>query len=76
MDSGIEIQGFVVTQSIELWKQLYEYFKKNENRSGISLTQLDILRKMSQANFSLPSEKQSKILYQLYERAVNEGAIA
>lgn len=76
MDNGIEIQAFVVKQPLEVWTSLYNYFIQNDNRSGITSTQLDILKKMSQGYLTLPSEKQSKVLYTLYERAMVEGAIA
>jgi hypothetical protein len=37
--------------------------------------QLDILNKYCFGILSLPSEKQSKILYELYNQALREGAI-
>ncbi|MEC0269710.1 AIPR family protein [Paenibacillus anseongense] len=76
IDNGIEAQVLVVGVSNEAWKKIYEYYKNYETNAGISLTQLDILRKMAQGYLSLPSEKQCKILLQLYERALDEGATA
>jgi len=37
--------------------------------------QMSILEKMSKEELILPSEKQSKILYQIFEKAVGEGII-
>ncbi|PZE20330.1 AIPR family protein [Paenibacillus xerothermodurans] len=76
IDSGIEVQMIVVGVPNEVWDDLYEYYRSLGSGSGISLTQLDILKKMAQGNLNPPSEKQCKILYQLFERAASEGAIA
>jgi AIPR protein len=76
VDNNIEMQIFVVNADVQIWKKLFDYFKKDIGTSNISRTQLDILRKMAFGNLNPPSEKQSKILYQLYEKAANEGAIA
>jgi hypothetical protein len=76
LDSSIEIQMFVVNVDSGNWKTLYDYYKKYESTSYISRMQLDILEKMVIGYLRPPSEKQCKILYQLYEKAVNEGAIA
>jgi AIPR protein len=73
LESGIEIQMFVVGKEKEFWEKLFSYFKKNEAISVISPTQMDILYKMSLGTLYLPSEKQSKILYQLFEKAEKEG---
>jgi hypothetical protein len=76
LDSNIEIQIFVVNSGKEIWRNLFEYYKKYELTSSISRMQLDILKKMTLEQLNPPSEKQSKILYQLYQKAKNEGAIA
>lgn len=73
--AGIEIQMFVVEKSNEIWKKLYVHYKKYELTSKISRTQLDILHKMSKEDLRPPSEKQSKILYKLYNDAVDEGVV-
>ncbi|RUL53947.1 AIPR family protein [Lysinibacillus antri] len=75
MDSGIEIQTFVYELGVEKWNRLYEYFSLRENRSTITLTQFDILKKVAKGNIVLPSEKQANILFKLYEKAINEGLI-
>ncbi|MDA8229574.1 MAG: AIPR family protein [Desulfitobacterium hafniense] len=76
LDNSIEIQMFVVKTDSRIWGHLYEYYKKYEATSNISGTQLDILEKMAKGKLLPPSEKQSKILYQLYEKAEKDGAIA
>lgn len=73
LDNGIEIQTFVITQKQILWKELNEYFSNDEN---ISIMQKDILNKYAQGILKLPSEKQSKILYDLYTLAKKEGFIS
>ena len=75
IDSGIEMQVFVVNTSDEVWKNLHAHYKKYEFTSNMSGTQLDILEKMVKNHLTPPSEKQSKILYQLYQKGVNEGII-
>lgn len=75
LDKGIEIQTFIVGMEIEHWKKLYDYFSINENRSTITLTQFDILKKMVSGRLGFPTEKQSKLLYGLYERAIAESFV-
>lgn len=76
LESGIEMQMFAVNLKRETWVKLFDYYKKHAAVSAISSTQLDILHKMSAGVLTLPSEKQSKILYQLYEKASEEGFAA
>ncbi|KZS47067.1 abortive phage infection protein [Paenibacillus glucanolyticus] len=76
LDSGIELQIIVVNIDREVWHNLFLYYKKYESTSSISFTQLDILEKMAKGYLTPPSEKQSKILYQLFQKASDEGAIA
>jgi len=73
LESGIEMQIFAVKTKQQIWKNLYDYYKKYELTSKISRIQLDILKKMSLGYLQPPSEKQSKILYQLHEKAENDG---
>ena len=75
IDNSIEIQMFVVNADNAVWKNLYEHYKKYVSTSKISHTQLDILEKMTRNYLSPPSDKQSKILYQLYEKGVKDGVI-
>lgn len=74
IESGIEMQVFVIGKDRETWNHIYEHYHKYGVGSAVSATQLDMLHKMSLGQITLPSEKQSKILYQLYEKAVAEGA--
>lgn len=76
LDNSIEIQIFVVNTDVKVWRDLFEYYKKYESTTSVSRTQLDILEKMALGYLMPPSEKQCKILYQLYEKATDEGAIA
>jgi hypothetical protein len=73
IESGIEMQMFVVKTKEETWRNLYDYYKKYELTTKISGAQLDILKKMCLGFLQPPSEKQSKILYQLYEKAQIDG---
>ena len=71
--SDIEIQSFVVKTPKISWKNLSEYYSRDEIKSSVSLMQLDILNKYSSGLMPLPSIKQSKILYELYENAKKDG---
>ncbi|BAC12133.1 hypothetical conserved protein [Oceanobacillus iheyensis HTE831] len=73
LDNSIEMQVFVVNTELEQWSILYNYYKRDYLKKRISHTQLDILKKMALGYLTPPSEKQSKILYQLYEKAIEEG---
>lgn len=74
LESGIQMQQFAIDTPRSMWLQLYNYFLRN-TASGVSMTQMDILKKMSNGTLSLPSEKQSKILYDLAKKAENEGLV-
>lgn len=71
IESGIQRQTFVIGVPTDTWSNLYHYFLKNGQ--AVSSMQLDILKKMSNGLLSLPSEKQSKILFDLFQRAKSEG---
>lgn len=73
LETGIEMQVFVVNTKIQSWKMLYDHYKKYQLTSKISRMQLDILRKMAIGGLQPPSEKQSSILYKLYKNAKEEG---
>lgn len=73
MESSINIQMAVVQMDLQVWKELYNYYSNNLKYYNISSTQLDILKKMSIGMMKVPSEKQSKILYDLYIKAMNDG---
>jgi hypothetical protein len=73
LESGIQMQMFVLGKDKEIWSKIHQHYKKYGVGSAVSAAQLDILHKMALGYISLPSEKQSKILYQLYEKAASEG---
>lgn len=73
LDNGIEIQTFVVSQNTLLWKELLDYF---ENGATITPKQSDILRKYSLGVIALPTEPQSKVIYELYNLAKKQGFIS
>jgi hypothetical protein len=73
LDTGIEIQSFVVKTNFENWIQLYSYYMSNHNFRSLTITQRDILKKYTEGRIGLPSEKQAKVLYALYQKAVKEG---
>lgn len=73
LENSIQMQMFVINVSNLVWMELYNYFSRNIKNYKISQTQLDILKKMYQGQLGVPSEKQSKILYELYEKAKDDG---
>ncbi|MFZ2864603.1 MAG: hypothetical protein WA440_07630, partial [Ignavibacteriaceae bacterium] len=73
IDSGIEIQMKVYGINLNRWKKLYEYYNKYEADHNLSSLQIDILQKMAKGMIKIPSEKQSAILYKLFEQARDEG---
>lgn len=75
IDKGIEIQTFIVNMKQEQWVKLIEYYSIRENRATITLTQFEILKKMGNGRLGFPTEKQCKLLYGLYERAMAESFI-
>lgn len=75
LDSSIEIESFVINLEKEKWNKLLVYYQKDEMTFQVSTMQLDILTKYSNGLMILPSPKQSKVLYQLYDAAINDGVI-
>ncbi len=73
VDKGIDVQIFVVNVNTDDWIRLFDYYNSFKSNTIINPTQLEILRKMSCRSITLPSEKQSKILYDLYVNAKKEG---
>ena len=71
-DNGIERQSFVVTLSHDIWEKLVCFFL--ENRINCGFKEFDILTKMSKGYLLPPSEKQARILYDLYVKAKEMGA--
>ena len=75
LDNSIEIQMFVVGLEKADWHSLYDYYTRSDQKSNLSITQLDIVRKMALGNLRPPSEKQSKVLYLLYQQALKDGVV-
>jgi len=73
IDRGIDIQIAVVKTKISTWRKLYGYYNRYEKEHYLSSMQMDILKKMSNGQITLPSEKQSRILFELLEQAKDEG---
>jgi len=73
VDKGIDMQIFTINVSEKDWKKLYDYHSRHKSIMKLSSMQLDILKKMSMGTITLPSEKQSKILYDIYSAAKKEG---
>ncbi len=69
---------YFLTTVLHLWVEfandkrlkLLEYYQKDNNASPMKL---DILKKYCSYRLPLPYEKQSKILYELYNNAISEG---
>ncbi|WP_182407299.1 AIPR family protein [Psychrobacter sp. GP33] len=74
LTQGIEIQSFVIKTPIASWKNIYNYLSEDEF-DGLRLTEISILEKQANSELGLPSEKQSKILYKIYNKAMDEGFI-
>lgn len=73
IESNIKIQMLVVQLGTAIWEKLYSYFLSNIRDYSISGAQLDMLKKMAQGTIVVPTEKQSKILYDLYQKALTDG---
>jgi hypothetical protein len=75
VDNGIHAQVAVVNIKNKEWIAVFEYYSKNKSNLKLTFMQSDMLEKMAQGRISLPSEKQSKILHDLYLNAIKEGFI-
>lgn len=73
IDNGIDAQIFVLNVDKTDWYKLYKYHDNNKGTKNLSSMQLDMLSKVASGKILLPSEKQSKILYQIYSDAKIEG---
>jgi len=73
IESGIKTQVTVVQLGKTTWDKLYNYFLNNARNYSITGTQLDILSKMAKGTILVPTEKQSKVLYDLYKKAITDG---
>jgi hypothetical protein len=69
--SGIEKQAFVLDRSNRnIWKPLLEFYKQDLESSPMKL---DILEKFSTGLMPIPSERQAKIIYDIYIEADDMG---
>ncbi|MFB5762936.1 AIPR family protein [Paenibacillus medicaginis] len=75
LKNDIEIQIFVVNTQRQVWKTLLDHYKKYQSICKVTRTQMDILEKMALGTLVAPSERQSKVLNALYEKAINEGIV-
>lgn len=75
LEASVQIETFVYSTPSSTWKQIYDYFMRSGAGSAVSATQMDILRKKSQGSIQFPTEKQSKILYELAQKASIEGLV-
>jgi hypothetical protein len=56
-------------------EKLFDYYLQEDSKFTVSQMQVDILNKYSIGRLTIPSPKQSKILYQLYNVALEEGFV-
>lgn len=75
VDKGIDNQIFVLKVITKDWNTLLNYYKNYKGIKNLSSMHLDVLEKMASKKITLPSEKQSKILYQIFEGARQEGVL-
>jgi hypothetical protein len=71
MDRKIEYQTTVINLSVEIWRRLVEFYQ--QYKTECTPMEYDILQKMFQKRIQIPSEKQAKILYNMYEKAQKMG---
>lgn len=75
IDNGIEIQKLIYETNCETWKVLHNHYQRHINEVRFSATQMDILNKIANGRLTAPSEKQSKLLYLILQRAEEDGII-
>lgn len=73
LDQGIIKQIFVLEKPQRAWLGLKDFYENRKGSRLLSGMQTDILTKMAEGKIAVPSEKQSKILYQMYQDAIDEG---
>ncbi|NIJ52310.1 AIPR family protein [Dyadobacter arcticus] len=73
IDQGIDKQIFVIQRSREDWRKLFNFYTARNGRRILSGMQLDMLEKMASGYITTPSEKQSKILYEIFRDAQSDG---
>ena len=73
VDKGIDAQILVMKVSHTDWNMISKYYSNYRGIRMLSTMHLDMLAKMASGKIILPSEKQAKILNQIYESAKAEG---
>ncbi len=74
LDKGIEMQVFVMSEvSNQTWSKINDYYSRRENMGDLSGAQRGILKSMAFGKLMPPSEKQSKILYNVFLKADEQG---
>jgi len=73
VDKGIDKQIFVISVGSDEWKKLLSYYSNYKGTKNLSSMQLDMLGKIAAGKIPVATEKQSKILYQIYIDAKKEG---
>lgn len=75
LETSVQVETFVYSIPVSTWKQVYDYFMKSGAGSSVSATQMDILKKKSLGSIQFPTENQSRILYELVQKAKIEGLV-
>lgn len=76
LDEGINIQSMIAQLlGDDCWKEIYEHYTTYSEDYNVSPLQMDILKKMVEYKLVPPTEKQSKILYTIYNSAIKDNII-
>ncbi|GLH58237.1 AIPR family protein [Helicobacter ailurogastricus] len=70
-----DMEKWIFVTGFKHWPQVLAYYQREDLAGQLSTQQMDILSKMVAGVLNPPSEKQAKILYELYENAINEGLV-
>ena len=73
LEREIDNQVFVLNVDKNDWKTIHSHYNAHKGIRTLSSMQMGILEKMAAGNIPLPSEKQAKILCQIYAAAKDEG---
>ncbi len=70
-----DMEKWIFVTNFKYWPQVLAYYQREDLAGQLSDKQMDILSKMVAGTLYPPSEKQAKILYELYKNAINEGLV-
>jgi hypothetical protein len=73
LEQSVDNQIFVLNVDSQSWNLIYDHYRTYKGISTLSTMQLGVLEKMASSKISVPSEKQAKILFQIYKAAKDEG---